>query len=363
MELKCLNSMGVVWSSFARDCKDTASLRFSRKFSSRGGVTPNSGTNSVTPRCLAPQDRSVGPVIQHNIFTDSHFVNAKHGVNGLNSGLYMRDPMVLDSCEDEYGGVLVNPDRLPAKPDAFVPMLRSSLSHWRNQGKKGVWLELPLELSELVPIAVKEGFRYHHAERGYVMLTFWLPEGPCMLPGNASHQVGVGGFVVNDKNEILVVQERYCTPAVTSLWKLPTGFIQECEEIYDGAVREVKEETGIDTEFVEVIAFRHAHLVAFEKSDLFFICMLRPLSTQISVDDHEILAAKWMPLVEFFEQPLIREDRMFKKIINICLARLGRRYCGLFPHPVTSEFDGKESTLYYNILRTEDDSNCRNRGS
>jgi hypothetical protein len=35
-----------------------------------------------------------------------------------------------------------------------------------------------------------------------VMLTYWIPEGPCMLPANASHQVGVGGFVVNDRNEV-----------------------------------------------------------------------------------------------------------------------------------------------------------------
>ena len=36
------------------------------------------------------------------------------------------------------------------------------------------------------------------------MLTYWIPEGPCMLPDNASHQVGVGGFVVNEKNEVLL---------------------------------------------------------------------------------------------------------------------------------------------------------------
>jgi len=34
------------------------------------------------------------------------------------------------------------------------------------------------------------------------MLTYWIPEGPSMLPANASHQVGVGGFVINDKNEV-----------------------------------------------------------------------------------------------------------------------------------------------------------------
>ena len=49
---------------------------------------------------------------------------------------------------------------------------------------------------------LQEGFEYHHAEKGYVMLTYWLPEGPSMLPANASHQVGIGGFVINDKNEV-----------------------------------------------------------------------------------------------------------------------------------------------------------------
>lgn len=34
------------------------------------------------------------------------------------------------------------------------------------------------------------------------MLTYWIPEGHSMLPSNASHQVGVGGFVINDKKEV-----------------------------------------------------------------------------------------------------------------------------------------------------------------
>ncbi|XP_010275413.1 PREDICTED: nudix hydrolase 8-like [Nelumbo nucifera] len=277
--------------------------------------------------------------------------------NGASSSPFTRERIVMDAFEDEYEGVVIKPEKLPPNPNTFASILRSSLSHWKRKGKKGVWLKLPIELSELVPVAVKEGFRYHHAEPGYVMLTYWIPEGPCMLPANASHQVGVGGFVINEKNEVLVVQEKHCTPAFAGLWKLPTGFILESEEIFTGAVREVKEETGIDTEFVEVIAFRHVHHVAFGKSDLFFICMLRPLSTQIIVDDMEIQAAKWMPLVEFVEQPLIQGDNMFKKIIDICIARLGKSYCGLSVHQVVSMFDGRSSSLYYNVVDTKD-SNC-----
>lgn len=283
--------------------------------------------------------------------------NYIYHVNGKKSSLFSRNKSILHAFDDEYGGVVVNPDRLPVNPNDFALMLHSSLSHWKTKGKKGVWLKLPAERSDLVPVAIKEGLEYHHAERGYVMLTYWLPEGPSMLPANASHQVGVGGFVINDNNEVLVVQERFCSPASSGLWKIPTGFILESEEIFNGAVREVKEETGIDTEFIEVVAFRHVHNVAFEKSDLFFICMLKPSSSQIMVDDHEIQAAKWMPLVEFVEQPLIQEDSMFKKVIDICIARLQKRYCGLHPHKLVSAFDGKLSALYYNVVNSED-SNC-----
>uniref|UniRef100_A0A0A9BYZ0 Nudix hydrolase domain-containing protein n=1 Tax=Arundo donax TaxID=35708 RepID=A0A0A9BYZ0_ARUDO len=193
------------------------------------------------------------------------------------------------------------------------------------------------------------------------MLTYWIPDEPCLLPANASHQVGVGGFVINDQMEVLVVQEKYSASTLLGAWKLPTGFIHESEEIFTGAVREVKEETGIDTEFVELIAFRHAHNVAFQKSDLFFICMLRPLSIDIKIDEVEIAAAKWMPLAEFIEQPFIQDDHMFRKIADICLQRLRKRCCGLTAHHVVSKFDGGTSTLYYNVAEPdpdEDDVKC-----
>ncbi|XP_038694858.1 nudix hydrolase 8-like isoform X2 [Tripterygium wilfordii] len=296
---------------------------------------------------------------QENPVAGKYVYDKINGSNGTRISLYPSNDnvRVLHGYDDEYGGVVIDPDRLPANTNTFASTLRFSLSHWKTKGKKGIWLKLPVEHSEFVPVAVKEGFQYHHAEKGYVMLTYWLPGGPCLLPANASHQVGVGGFVINERNEVLVVQEKYCAPASASLWKIPTGFILESEEIFTGVVREVKEETGIDTEFVEVVAFRHAHNLAFDKSDLCFVCILRPLSTQIIVDDSEIQDAKWMPLMEFVQQALIEGDSMFKKIVDICIDRLGMRYCGLSAHQVISTFDGKPSSLYYNVTEPQD-FNC-----
>ncbi|KAI3844042.1 hypothetical protein MKX03_007060 [Papaver bracteatum] len=360
MELKLLNSKSLSVSEITPNLRR---ITLNSLVNSRGGSgcvniskEPCSCRGNYLKASYSSVKRSrqsvdwIGQDNKFGIGSDSSWIIGTNGAISSSS-------LVLDSCDDEYDGVIVDPESLPSNTNTFASLLQSSLSHWKLKGKKGVWLKLPLERSELVPVAVKGGFKYHHAEEGYLMLTYWIPEGPSMLPSNASHQVGVGGFVLNDKNEVLVVQEKHCSPAFVGGWKLPTGFILESEEIYTGVVREIKEETGIDTEFVEVIAFRHAHNVAFEKSDLFFICMLRSLSSQIKVDDIEIQDAKWMSLKEFIEQPLIQEDGMFKKILDICIARLGKRYCGLLPHQVISKFDGGSSSLYYNVVEAQT-SNC-----
>ena len=55
------------------------------------------------------------------------------------------------------------------------------------------------------------------------MMTTWICDSePNHLPHYAAHYIGVGGFVVNERNELLVVQERF-TPLGKKHWKLPGG--------------------------------------------------------------------------------------------------------------------------------------------
>ncbi|KAL2479936.1 Nudix hydrolase 8 [Abeliophyllum distichum] len=254
---------------------------------------------------------------------------------------------LLDVWNDEYNGVVIEPTSLPSTANAFASALRASLSTWKYKGKRGIWLKLLEEQADLVPLAIKEGFIYHHAEPGYVMLTYWIPDEPCMLPSGPSHQIGIAGFVINDNKEILVVKEK-CSCSCSGVWKLPTGYINKSEELFSGAVREVKEETGIDTTFLELVAFRHVHRVAFEKSDLLFVCMLEPLSFDIKIDEKEIQDAKWITLDELLSQQFYKEDQMLKRAIEICMAKYENRYSGFISHLLTSKFDGKLSYLYHN---------------
>ncbi|KAK3415312.1 hypothetical protein EUGRSUZ_H00856 [Eucalyptus grandis] len=241
---------------------------------------------------------------------------------------------LLDGCEDSYGGVRVeikeDMDADVMKADVFASLLRASISSWKQQGKKGVWIKLPIKCSHLVDVIVKENFRYHHAEADYLMLVRWLPETQDTIPANASHRVGVGAFVLNDKREVLVVQEHSGRFQGTGVWKLPTGVVNE-----------------VDTKFVEVLCFRQSHKSFFTKSDLFFLCVLRPESSAINKQNVEIEAAQWMPIEEYAAQHFVINNKQFNFMAKICLAKADHGYPG-FSAWETTTGSGKTTYIYCN---------------
>ncbi|KAK4594285.1 hypothetical protein RGQ29_018108 [Quercus rubra] len=146
---------------------------------------------------------------------------------------------------------------------------------------------------------------------------------------------------------MLVVQENSGYFKGTGVWKLPTGVVDEGEDICTAAVREVKEETGIDTEFVEVLEFRQSHKSFFGKSDLLFICMLKPRTFHIEEQNLEIEAAQWMPIEEYAAQPFNQKQELFNYVAKICLSKSEKNYAGFSPLATTTD-SGKTSYLYFN---------------
>ena len=59
---------------------------------------------------------------------------------------------------------------------------------------------------------------------------------------------------------------------------------------------QIREETGIETEFRSIVAFRHGHNFNFGCSDIYIVVALKPLSEAIHTDQKEIAKCQWMPL-------------------------------------------------------------------
>lgn len=118
----------------------------------------------------------------------------------------------------------------------------------------------------------------------------------CKVPQFGTHQVGVSGIVLReDTEEILAVQDKN---RKYTLWKFPGGLSDLGEDIGDTAVREVFEETGVHAEFQSILAFRQQHLLpgAFGRSDLFYLCRLKPLTFELHPCEDEIKACEWMSI-------------------------------------------------------------------
>jgi ADP-ribose pyrophosphatase YjhB (NUDIX family) len=260
--------------------------------------------------------------------------------------------VLLPSDGDAYHGVKIDPARLPADPAAFASRLRASLAHWQADGRKGVWLKLPLAAAALYPEAVAAGFTPHHAEPDYIMLTRWLPPTPSKLPANASHQVGVGAFVVNARRQVLVVQEAAGPLRGAGVWKMPTGLVDCGEDVTAAAAREVAEETGVQATPVAVLALRQAHgFGVAAKSDIFFCVGLKPVNEDAAVDAalklqaDEIEAATWMDLDAYAAMPFFDQRPLWRAVADRCVAWADGTYEGLPIAKLGNGFNGRDDLL------------------
>ena len=203
---------------------------------------------------------------------------------------------VLEHKADPYGGVVIQID---AKIDGFKQKLADSLTQWKQEKKRGIWLHIPTEHAKYISAAVKQGFEPHYAvEKKKFVLTKWLPENePNPLPSYATRTAGISAIVIDDKNRILLVKEKYHPE-----WgyKMPSAAIPMGENIGQTAIRKTKEETGIDTEFVGIISFCESHNTSMDgASNHFFACLMRPKNVDARPQESEVSEVVWMPLEEY----------------------------------------------------------------
>lgn len=78
-----------------------------------------------------------------------------------------------------------------------------------------------------------------------------------------THAKSAGVIILDDESRILLVQEKVA--GATGLWHIPAGAVEKDEPLEHAAIREAKEETGLD---VELIYYLDTYLGKFPGSDL-----------------------------------------------------------------------------------------------
>jgi 8-oxo-dGTP pyrophosphatase MutT (NUDIX family) len=217
---------------------------------------------------------------------------------------------------------------LLADAHAFRRLLSAALETWKASGLRGIWIHVPAAYAAVIPVATTLGFKFHmiHQE-GHLVLSRWLPtDTPSRLPRGPLSQVGVGCLVLHpdDESQVLVVKECTGPAARKDLWKMPTGLADPAEDIHEAAVRELREETGLEATCLGIVVVRQAHAHGTRAaSDLFFVCRMQLThpteASNRTAQPEEIAAIQWMSLADYAAQEAWQGSPVYDALNQVLL--------------------------------------------
>jgi ADP-ribose pyrophosphatase YjhB (NUDIX family) len=125
----------------------------------------------------------------------------------------------------------------------------------------------------------------------------------------------VAACVIKDNDgKYLLVQE--AQPKVYGLWNLPGGHVDKNESIEEAAVREAKEETGLDVGLVKKIGIWHNNV----KEPIRHAFTVNVVGGKLKPQPGEILDVRWFTyhqIVKMKEEGKLRVEWIFDAITRV----------------------------------------------
>ena len=256
----------------------------------------------------------------------------------LNRKLSSISLQCLPFKELPYNSVEILAETLNLESAEFGLQLFTTIKTLKDKKKSAIYFKVDMDNAHLVPIAGRFGFQFHHTKNDYIKMLLWLEDTECKVPPFATHHVGVGGVVLNNNNEILLVKEKL----KNSQWKLPGGYVNLGEQIGIAASREIIEETGVKSVFDSILTVRVSHNIQFGNDDIYMICKMKLLSDNNGNKiDNEVEDITWTPLKTFKKE---NKHPMLDKIIDLLIYQPG---AGLKETTMDSTIPGRKNFKLY----------------
>lgn len=129
--------------------------------------------------------------------------------------------------------------------------------------------------------------------------------------------LAVAGWCQDEMGRWLVVKKKY--GGLKGKWSLPAGFVQKGETVDQAVVREVKEETGIDTVVNGLVGLRTG-VLHDDISDNLLIFSLTPQHVHIQKNEVEMEEVQWIDpedLLQDRSASIILHELIKDKMISI----------------------------------------------
>ncbi len=128
-------------------------------------------------------------------------------------------------------------------------------------------------------------------------------------------EFSAGGIVFNDKGEVLLIQH-----STNKYWGFPKGHVEEGQTVKQAALREVKEEGGIETEIIDKVGESKYIYTNKEKQKVFkvvTIFLMKYLSGDLKDHDSEVSDLGWFSIEDALNKLSFSNDQ---KLLEKALA-------------------------------------------
>ena len=157
---------------------------------------------------------------------------------------------------------------------------------------------------EVLKVAADIRVAAGHELESEVLVEEWLKTVGEGVPGYVTPKIAIGAVVGNDEGKILLIQR-----ADSGVWLYPTGWADIGYSASEVAIKEVREETGIDVEPIRLVAVLDGLRLGFHRIPLYSLVFhCRTVGGKVEPHPLECLDAGWFA-EDHLPEPLAGRER------------------------------------------------------
>jgi 8-oxo-dGTP diphosphatase len=115
--------------------------------------------------------------------------------------------------------------------------------------------------------------------------------------------LGVSGIVFNNQKQILLIQRNQ--PPAMGFWYIPGGKLEAGESLAEACQREIKEETGLQTEVKNIVAVVERRIEGFHYVIVDYLALLVDEENSQPTAQSDVSEAKWVSLEQLGNYDLV----------------------------------------------------------
>jgi 8-oxo-dGTP diphosphatase len=122
-------------------------------------------------------------------------------------------------------------------------------------------------------------------------------------PSLPAPTLAVSGIVFNNQKQVLIIKRNQ--PPAMGLWSIPGGKLEPGESLAEACQREIREETGLETDIKNIVAVVERRIEGFHYIIIDFLSILMDETGIVPIAQSDVAEARWVSIERLADYNLV----------------------------------------------------------